>query len=366
MKVFGRIEVHHPDAQIVTYSLSGESISIGRSATNYISINSEGISRQHVVISSSDGNVTLRDLGSRNGTYLDGKRVDANIEHPLADGQEIIIGKLKIYYFNYDENDKAGKGFDLETEVIPHFQIGANDDSKLTKTLTLGGEDHRIKRKVFVSYRKADGDVVHPLCDAMRDWDQVGEVWVDTEIKGGQRWWDTILEQIQKADLIVIALSNAYLDSVPCQREYDYVKELGKVMLPVKVSDDLDFKRLRKPVSEIQIIDATTLSDDIRDELHTAVNTQPYSPPLPDPLPPKPDAPLSPLVEVEELANQSTISNTDEDTLFSLLFEIMTVNTPDADELQSAHRIIDNLLKRSQISFGFARKLQKLRGDSSA
>jgi hypothetical protein len=55
-----------------------------------------GVSRLHAVIRRSGEKVTLMDLGSSNGTYLNGKRLTANIEQPLHHGDVISFGKLKI------------------------------------------------------------------------------------------------------------------------------------------------------------------------------------------------------------------------------------------------------------------------------
>jgi len=55
-----------------------------------------GVSRLHAVIRYNEGNVVLVDLGSSNGSYVNGIRVMPNIEHPLRHGDIIALGKLKI------------------------------------------------------------------------------------------------------------------------------------------------------------------------------------------------------------------------------------------------------------------------------
>jgi hypothetical protein len=55
-----------------------------------------GVSRLHAVIKRSGERVTLMDLGSSNGTYLNGKRLTANTEQVLHHGDVISFGKLKI------------------------------------------------------------------------------------------------------------------------------------------------------------------------------------------------------------------------------------------------------------------------------
>ncbi|MBN2387583.1 MAG: protein kinase [Anaerolineales bacterium] len=54
---------------------------------------SKVVSRRHARIDSCGGGYTLTDLGSRNGTSLNGLRLDPNAPLPLQDGDEIVLGK---------------------------------------------------------------------------------------------------------------------------------------------------------------------------------------------------------------------------------------------------------------------------------
>jgi pSer/pThr/pTyr-binding forkhead associated (FHA) protein len=55
-----------------------------------------GVSRLHAVIRHNEGKVVLVDLGSSNGTYINGTRILPNVEHPLRHGDILSLGKLKI------------------------------------------------------------------------------------------------------------------------------------------------------------------------------------------------------------------------------------------------------------------------------
>lgn len=213
------------------------------------------------------------------------------------------------------------------------------------------------KRKVFISYRKLDKATVHPLAEVMRGWDNVHSLWIDMNLEGGQHWWNTILQEIRQADLIITALSNDYLDSIPCQREFHYVRALNKALLPVRVGE-LDFNRVSKELAVIQMIDFTQDTEKTRDELYRAINNLDDSPPLPDPLPPPPDVPISILVQVEELATATQLTPDDESRIFAHLETVLHGDNP--AEKQSAGKILANLLARSDISAGFYQKLQRL------
>lgn len=55
-----------------------------------------GVSRLHAVVKRSGEQVILMDLGSSNGTYLNGKRMAPNKEQGLHHGDLMMFGKLKI------------------------------------------------------------------------------------------------------------------------------------------------------------------------------------------------------------------------------------------------------------------------------
>ncbi len=55
-----------------------------------------GVSRLHAVIRLADGSVSIMDLGSANGTYINGDRLTPNVEQSLQHGDVIALGKLKI------------------------------------------------------------------------------------------------------------------------------------------------------------------------------------------------------------------------------------------------------------------------------
>jgi pSer/pThr/pTyr-binding forkhead associated (FHA) protein len=55
-----------------------------------------GVSRLHAVIRRLNGAVSVMDLGSSNGTYLNGARLAANNDTPLNHGDILAFGKLKI------------------------------------------------------------------------------------------------------------------------------------------------------------------------------------------------------------------------------------------------------------------------------
>jgi pSer/pThr/pTyr-binding forkhead associated (FHA) protein len=81
--------VEGPDAGR-SFALSADSV-IGRDPTAAVHLSDEEVSRRHAIISVGEGQVTIEDLGSINGTHPDRGRVDG--ESPLLVGERILIGQ---------------------------------------------------------------------------------------------------------------------------------------------------------------------------------------------------------------------------------------------------------------------------------
>jgi DNA-binding winged helix-turn-helix (wHTH) protein len=67
---------------------------VGRGTDASVWIDAPGVSRHHARIVVRQGEATLEDLGSKNGTYVGGERV--TIPRRLADGDQIRLGSVVI------------------------------------------------------------------------------------------------------------------------------------------------------------------------------------------------------------------------------------------------------------------------------
>ncbi len=78
------------------FKLAKDTVSIGRAPGNDIVLTDRAVSQKHAAITVSDFGCTLKDVGSRYGTGLNGKKIAA--EQPLKDGDEIIVGNTKLRF----------------------------------------------------------------------------------------------------------------------------------------------------------------------------------------------------------------------------------------------------------------------------
>lgn len=56
----------------------------------------EGVSRLHATIKVAADEISITDLGSVNGTYVNGKKLPAHQPRILQEGDTILLGKLKM------------------------------------------------------------------------------------------------------------------------------------------------------------------------------------------------------------------------------------------------------------------------------
>ena len=56
----------------------------------------KGVSRLHMIIRATDTGFVAEDLGSRNGTWLNGIPLMPHISTPLKSGDQLLLGKLEI------------------------------------------------------------------------------------------------------------------------------------------------------------------------------------------------------------------------------------------------------------------------------
>ncbi len=79
----------------VTFPLEGDQLVIGRDSSNGVAINDAEISRKHSRLSFQGGKYVLEDLGSTNGTFVNGQRLAGPVVLKAGDvvslGEQIVL-----------------------------------------------------------------------------------------------------------------------------------------------------------------------------------------------------------------------------------------------------------------------------------
>lgn len=79
-----------------TFMLEGEVTTVGRNPDSDVFLDDVTVSRRHAEVRRRDGGFFVHDVGSLNGTYVNGERVDLT---RLASGDEVQIGRFKLVFF---------------------------------------------------------------------------------------------------------------------------------------------------------------------------------------------------------------------------------------------------------------------------
>ena len=79
------LEVTTPHLSHIRIPLTATTTTVGREVDPASTLNDPTVSRRHAAIRMRDGRMTLHDLGSRNGTYVNGTRIDGDAELHVGD-----------------------------------------------------------------------------------------------------------------------------------------------------------------------------------------------------------------------------------------------------------------------------------------
>jgi pSer/pThr/pTyr-binding forkhead associated (FHA) protein len=100
-------------------ALEGDRLTIGRGPSNDLPLEADTkVSRLHAVLERYQSGWAIRDLGSRNGTYVNGERLLA--ERVLRPGDEVTIGDTRLAY-RLDEATDASLGATRVAEGPPEL-----------------------------------------------------------------------------------------------------------------------------------------------------------------------------------------------------------------------------------------------------
>lgn len=111
---------------------------IGRSEECDIRPLSEDVSRRHCAVIVGPAAVWVEDLGSRNGTYVDGVRISAKTQ--VADGAVIRVGTLELKVSCTDAAAKAGSDDDVSRWLMADDQPAGMFDTTQTLPVAAAGD----------------------------------------------------------------------------------------------------------------------------------------------------------------------------------------------------------------------------------
>jgi ABC-type multidrug transport system ATPase subunit len=206
-------------------------ITIGRKGNNIVLDNPQ-VSRQHAVIGRSDAGHSLTDVGSMNGTFVNGKRIT---QHTLVRGDIIQIGPFKLLYngTSLDQYDQRG-ALRLDARALTRSVPQGNTQRVILRDVSLS-----IAPREFVALVGGSGTGKSTLLKALAGYIPAdrGRVFVNgDDFYANFAAYRTLLGYVPQDDIVHAAL--------PLERALEYAAEL-------RLPDDTATEELNRRINTV-------------------------------------------------------------------------------------------------------------------
>ena len=169
--------------------LKGSKFLIGRGEECQLRPKSDAISRQHCEFTIEGDQVSVKDLGSKNGTLVNGTRIESATS--LNDGDEIQIGKLAfaIVGLAVEEPAELEKPTAKKEKPAAMFTDQSIEDSDISAWLQEGDDSNRARELAEpetkqLRLEEADRAALHADADADADADETSAADDDSSSEG--------------------------------------------------------------------------------------------------------------------------------------------------------------------------------------
>ncbi len=146
-------------AIIREYPIEKDSISVGRKHGNDIQLNDLTVSGRHALFISMGEHIYVDDLGSTNGTLMNGARVTKTL---IKHGDVIQVGNYQFTFYD-----------DTETEYEPTMFIQAEiEETQLIKTNEK--TDSAVKGERLAGVKILNGPLAHKILELRKPFNTIG------------------------------------------------------------------------------------------------------------------------------------------------------------------------------------------------
>lgn len=225
---------HHGAWRDVYGLTPGQVTTIGRSSTNRIVVDDEVCSRNHCEVFQAGSTWVLRDLGSRNGTRVDGREFSG--DWTLENGQIVQIGSFVLGFTHDITQLPDGVAVDRETATA---ELSISDHSSVDSVIEIL---HRRDHSEIASDEAANR-YSNELAKLFRLGLELGTAETPAELA------DVVLKSLSKetvADICAILLLPAKLDEEP--------KPSNLQVVAYQTENDMPYHRVSDNLSETVLV----------------------------------------------------------------------------------------------------------------
>ncbi|RMD98243.1 MAG: FHA domain-containing protein [Deltaproteobacteria bacterium] len=127
-----QIVVEHPDGKIERFPFGIGKMTIGSASENEIVLRGKTIAPRHARLRHAENRFTIRDLGSKSGVFVNGFRIDPQVDLELDD--TVTIGEYKLHLERCGAEGEAAEGEDHTQEVYAESNL-PEDDSPMGRII---------------------------------------------------------------------------------------------------------------------------------------------------------------------------------------------------------------------------------------
>lgn len=264
------------------YPLDGEKIHVGRGTDNDVIIVEPEISRQHMRLTRHGGLYYIQDLGSTNGTMLNGVEISEMV--PLHPGDIIRVGTGIVIQYTTDPED------------VPHVRIGTDElpadamdatrqrrdiTSMFTTAIPSPVLTNRpesaigdLTTHILLMYDRSDWEqTVAALVTALYDSDV--QVWVDQYLTPGEEEWRAAIEQARfECRMLVVLVTPKSLELPHLRHIWRYFNNRDKPVV-LAIAEPVDQLPMGADRATRVPFERTHLDDSITRLIQTIKRIQP-------------------------------------------------------------------------------------------
>lgn len=244
VSAFGHYLVLSRGAEVgAVHLLNNPIVTIGREAKNDIVVAEEAVSRYHLTFKREKTGYVVEDVGSTNGTFLNGKKLE---DKALLNPDDVLrVGTVQLHYVRKPLSEQGQDEIQTRNLGLTREQTGElvnaiaetlrRSSRPTTHRLGTGLEPGRLLNHTFLLYTRTDWEkLAAPLMVKMQDAGM--QVWVDQYLVQGTEDWIKAVEQaVKECGAMALVLSRQSTSNPYVKLAYRKFVTSNKPIVPMLV-----------------------------------------------------------------------------------------------------------------------------------